>query len=57
MIESVAAFLVGCIFVSIICAWCFISYKNILVMKSKDKTAEYINGHFYYIVPEEEYRK
>lgn len=24
-------------------------------MKSKDKTAECINGKFYYIVPEEEY--
>lgn len=29
------------------------SYKNILIMKAHDKSAEYINGKFYYIVPED----
>jgi hypothetical protein len=57
MSESVAAFLVGCIVMSILCGLCFDSYIRILVMKSKDKTPECINGKFYYIVPEEEYRK
>lgn len=31
------------------------SYKKLLVMKAEDKTAECINGKFYYIVPEDEY--
>jgi hypothetical protein len=31
------------------------SYKRLLIMKSEDKTAECINGKFYYILTEEEF--
>lgn len=50
-------FLFGALLMLIANAWMHNSYKKILVMKSKDKSAERINDNFYYIVPEEEYNK
>ena len=57
MSEPWAAFFVGCIVMSIFSGWLHIMYQKLLVMKSEDKSAECINGKFYYIVPEEDYTK
>jgi hypothetical protein len=35
--------------------WSLHLYKKTLVMKANDKTAECINGEFYYIIKEKDY--
>lgn len=57
MSDLISAFLCGCIVMSILCSWMHCKYKDILVMNAKTKSAESINGKFYYIIPEEEFNK
>ena len=54
MSDLLLGFLSGALLMLIINSWMHDNYKKILIMKSKDKSAEFINGKFYYIIPEEE---
>lgn len=57
MSDLLVGFLNGALLMLMLNSWMHYKYKQILVMKAKDKTAEHIDGKFYYIVPEEEYVK
>jgi uncharacterized membrane protein YdjX (TVP38/TMEM64 family) len=57
MSNLVAGIFIGAFIMFFVNKLVMSSYKRILVMKAHDKTAEHINGHFYYIVPESEYNK
>ena len=57
MSNMIAGLFIGALIMYFLNQWAMASYKRILVMKAHDKSAEHINGLFYYIVPENEYNR
>jgi hypothetical protein len=43
---------IGLFIGSLLGHWALSSYKRVLVMKAEDQTCEYLDGNFYYVVPE-----
>jgi predicted membrane-bound spermidine synthase len=54
-VDLVLGILIGLLFGTSLGLWSLNSYKKILVQKSKDGIAEYIDGNFYCIVDEKRF--